>query len=282
MSVSRSNISNLRLKSVGSDLGIIAAMKGIAMSMIQQKWVSILIVASFFLLGLAMWSLVRADDVYNFYFQKGAAPQNVIQGGSGQAASKTSARGDVTEEALPNSVVPSTSSPVPAAGVSAATEAAMTSVHGEKENPFTLSLGYGRVSEKGFAETTYVLGLKYAFTRSVGVRTQFMFRNDSDHDLSMSHRFDGLVALDLTPLRLKLFDHRFFDLSVFGGARSYQDHNMHSGRNSTKLVPIIGASALLSLNSNFGLELSAHQCLGGSMGAAKKGDMLSGALAFQF
>lgn len=209
------------------------------------------------------------SDTYNFYFQKGAAPQSVIQGGAGQAAAKTSAQGVVTEESTPNAVEKSLSAS------STVNEVASVSPREENENPLTLSLGYGILSDEGGSGASAVLGARYSFARSLGIRGQYWIGSTPGgyYDSNV------MAAIDMTPIRS-----RVLDFSFFAGARTYRKYEENSPHwsntsNKRKLgyKPVFGVSALVSFSSRFGVELTAHQSLVGD-----EGRYGNAALAYRF
>jgi hypothetical protein len=235
------------------------------MSTREQKFISAMIVSLFFIFGLFVWRQLRAEDVYNFYFQKGSGPQTVVQGGSGQSATKAPISAEGLTEPLPASVAVPAATPV-AAPVAAnpAPVAAVPAESRDRENSFSVTLGYENFRDaQGFGKG-YDVGFRVAMTRALGLRLMGRFREPNEQP----SYFGGLAALELVPLRLKLFDHPFLNLGVFAGAENVRTA---SGKG---IVPVAGISALFSLNSNFGIEALAMRSI--------DGHSVAGSLAFQF
>lgn len=251
-------------------------------AMEKHRFVRMFVIVSG-LLSMIYYSLAKAEDVYNFYFQKGSAPQTVIQGGSGQTlpAKLSTHPNEPTQALQPISQPPAVAPP---ANISTQLAAPVEAPPGYK--PFTLSLGYGSVVDSLGSGMTYLLGLQYSFNRFLGLRAQGRLRNlesgSSDYVLidpkQGENRWGGMAALVFTPLRLELLGHRFIEFSTFAGAETYRKlagSSLGSGYNvAVTYGPLIGVSALLGLNENFGIEFQITRSV--------QATFVGGNLAFQF
>ncbi len=255
------------------------------------------LMVTFGLLGFLYVTLADADDVYNFYFQKGGAPQNVIQGGGGQSTAAKPA---------PNPETASAPAPVPAPMPEATNSSTQTvatpmepSSSGHK--PFTLGVGYGRIVDPLGSSAAYTFNAQYNFNRFLGFRAQARLRNTKTNKYNQSpfytdespdkNKWGGMAAITFTPLRLDLMGHRFIEFSAFAGAETYRKFAMDERpdryghysygpgkrRVVTGVAPILGVSSLVALNENVGLEITANRSID-----SNKTTAISGNIAFQF
>ncbi len=227
----------------------------------RNKRVGALVCFLSFMTGLVLWiSLVHADDVYNFYFQKGSAPQSVIQGGG---------KGNGPSGDEPTKVTPAASS-VPEETPSSAPTPTLRPIEGaekSRETRFTLSLGYGRASASAVKDMNYTLGLKYAFNRYLGLAAQGRVQDGSAGVARLSDRLGGMFALTFMPLHLDLMGQRFMEFSTYGGISRHP-------RVTHDFSPAVGLTALLKINSTVGVELSAEKSTSSAF--------IGAGLAFQF
>lgn len=249
------------------------------------------------LLGFVMITIARADDVYNFYFQKGSGPQTVVQGGSGQSsAAKAAATLPTTSNepapATPQPISAPAANPSPAVNSNSSLSTAQAPFPQEESGnrPFTILLGYGKVADSLGSNMSYSVGLQYNFNRFLGARLQGRFRDtqsgNSNYELTngnqSANKVGGMLAMMFTPLRLDLLGHRFMEFSAFAGAETYRrisDFSQDSSGSTeatvaTGFAPLVGATALLGLNDNVGIELQGSR--------STKSTSVSGNLAFQF
>lgn len=203
------------------------------------------------LFSLVWITKVIADDVYNFYFQKGGAPNTVVQGGAGQATSSATPvpRPAQSPEETPSSPVSNDSAEVKGS-TSAAAALAQQDEARRTRKPFAITLGYAGIADKLGSERAYTLGTQYNFNAFLGARLQGRLLEHEPLGGEFKDRLGGMLALVLTPLRLDLFGHRLLEVSVSAGAEVARQRS---------LDPLAGVSALLSLNENFGVELQAHK-----------------------
>lgn len=225
------------------------------------------------LFSLVWATYLRAEDVYNFYFQKGDAPKTVIQSGGGQTATQGAVKQvdaafpvDDSGERQPRNPAPEAPTlkapvVVPAPVAAPGTDRGNDARH--DTNRFSLGLGYAGISDPIGSGRAYTLGFRFNFNRFLGMSAQGRLRDlgfedaryEIDDPRSSRNRIGGLLALVLTPLRLDLFGHRFLDLAAFAGGESSRRIERNGRDVEVGLEPVIGAAALLSFNENFGLEL---------------------------
>lgn len=207
------------------------------------------------------------DDVYNFYFQKGAAPQSVVQGGAGQ-----SGKSQNPESLSTNAEMAKTAEQTPANPVNAfiTSEQKNDAEDSRAYKRFTAALGYGKSFDDIGSGMNYALGLQYSFNRYWSARIQGRWRDlqsqRSDYLLSdakgNANRIGGSLSAAFTPLHLELLGHRFLDFAVFAGADTYRKISgdaITPTSLSTGFAPMLGLSALLSFNENAGVELTASR-----------------------
>lgn len=230
----------------------------------------------FFILMLARENAgAQNNDVYNFYFQKGSAPQSVIQGGSGQAASQPLN--------APTPLAPVAPPPSPEAMV--ATSAPAPEAVKKDYNHFELHLGPTRIKDEVGSATAYTVGTQLNFNRYLGARFQghYLAVESADYERPIndrdqaSNRWGGLVAVVFTPLRMDLVGHKLIRIGAMAGARSERRFDEgSSGDVNTKVQAFVGASVGVNLNENVGIEGSVAMVDGGEIGQA------TGSLVFSF
>ena len=184
-------------------------------------------------------SKLRADDVYNFYFQKAPGPVTVNQGGNSPAANNT------------NLLQPSPSSgnsaianpqPTPAQALSAEGAQIATKPEPVKEvadNDFRhWQLSFGRSTfstapaELQIASgnmdnyTTYnqsivggqwTLGLEYKFSRYFAADLDVMQLQDRPIKFDRTTNFDLALGLAFTPFQISIFGTSVLDIGFIGG-----------------------------------------------------------------
>jgi hypothetical protein len=169
-----------------------------------------------------LWA--QSNDVYNFYFQKGSAPNSVTQGGAGQQAATP---------LQPPQTIPSQLPTEPPAHVDNVV-VAKTTPPPEPEKPvhdykrFDLLLGVTRVNDDLGTGAAYTFGGQYNFSRYLGVRAQgqllavesanyhFPIVNRDDG----SNKWGGQAAFVFTPLHMELLGHQLLKVSALGGIMS--------------------------------------------------------------
>lgn len=222
------------------------------------------------LTGFTWTETLHAEDVYNFYFQKGEGPHTVIQGGN--ASTPLPAR--TPEQAA------SVTSPV------ASTTAVAPPQQPESKptiNHSTVLLGYSRVADNVSAGAAFTLGYQYNFNRYVGARGSLSLRNGHLDDEflweanknNLAHKLGGSLAFVFTPIRVELVGHRLLEASALVGASTHRNFvDDYSAQTKIGVSPFAGASALLAINDNVGIEVNASKSLVGSQ--------IGAALALQF
>jgi hypothetical protein len=225
------------------------------------------------------------DDVYNFYFQKGGAPQSVIQGGRGQGVNS-----DEASKASPALLPKSEETKTPVTVASAPTLAADLKKQDYKS--FNVLLGYGQISDEVGTSGAYSLGAQYNFNKFLGVRLQGHLTASETEKPTVkladsnqsSNRYGGYGAVVFTPLHIELLGHQLIEVSALAGGMSYREHgepvfDLQGSQNynvRTSLRGFLGAAATFTLNENVGLELFASMVDGGKLGR------VTGSLAFRF
>lgn len=218
------------------------------------------------------------NDVYNFYFQKGAAPQSVVQGGGGQTAT-----------APPPTVVPAVEAPVTSTLI-AKEEPKKVEMPKRDYHGFELHLGPTRVRDEVGDATAYTVGAQTNFNRYLGMRLQGHYlavesadyqRPIADRDQA-SNRYGGQAAFVFTPLRMDLVGHKLIRVAGLVGVRSDRRFRsevsapLEDQKVKTHLQGFVGASVGVSLNENVGIEGSVAMVDGGKIGQA------TGSIVFSF
>lgn len=225
-----------------------------------------------------------AEDVYNFYFQKGPGPQTVIQGGGGQTASAEAAsvppirRGPQPLEE--ESVAPALKSQTTVLAPPPTTET--------KYRPFEILAGLSQISDDLGSSRAYSLAAQYNFNRFIGLRAQGHFLAPEDdekakaqiHPDEPTNRWGGLASFVFTPIQVELIGHRFIDISAHAGVLSQRilGPKGTDGLNAVEVAGrgFVGAGVTLALNENLGVEGFASLMQGGQLG------QVGGSLVFQF
>ena len=240
-------------------------------------------------------ALAQGNDVYNFYFQKGSAPQTVNQGGGGQAvtAPPVVPLAPAPAPVAPSQVVTEPTAPLATAVVATAKPEPQPA---RDYNRFELFLGPTRISDEVGTGTAYTVGAQVNFNRYVGMRLQghrlatetaeytvgtgygnFAVLKDRD---SSSNLYGGQAALVFTPIHLDLLGHKLVRVSGLAGLMSQRRWNFNgfSAEDSvrTEVRPFLGVSAGVALNDNVGVEASVAMLDGGKVGQA------TGSLVFSF
>jgi hypothetical protein len=215
------------------------------------------------------------NDVYNFYFQKGEAPQNVYQGGGGQDSSGLIAPASAPSVPAPPATAPSTEQ----------SQQVVEAAPPPKRdyNFYEIHLGPTRISDSVGQGTAYTLGGQLNFNRYLGTRLQGQYLASESADYSRpvkrtnqaSNRWGGLAALVFTPLRMDLVGHSLIRISALSGVRSERRFKT-ADQIQTRVEPFVGASVGVSLNENVGIEGSVAMVDGGKIGQA------TGSLVFSF
>jgi hypothetical protein len=225
------------------------------------------------------YSEAQNNDVYNFYFQKGPAPQQVIQSGGGQAAAQPPA----APQPIPTQVQPAVDPP--------ASNVVMAKTQPEPEKPLhdfkriDLMFGGSRLSDELGTGLAYTFGAQYNFLRYLGVRAQGEFLDTSTAKYNVrpvdendgSTKYGGQAALVFTPLHLELLGHQMLKVSALAGVTSRRfcddpnlDPDHYTSCSSVKrgLRPFYGASASFALNENVAIEGNLAMMDGGRIGKA--------------
>lgn len=216
----------------------------------------------------------KTDDVYNFYFQKGNAPNSVVQGGGGQTAVPKQVPNAEIEEAVekPKNGEGSNgdqNEELRVSSTGSAKSASLTEAETKRTRKrFAATLGYSGLKDPVGVGQAFTGGLQYNFNPYIGTRLQGRWRNLRDGEVkALSNRLGGMMAFVLTPLRLDLFGHRFLEISANVGAETFRSLASVSS-SKVSVAPLVGASALLSLNETVGIELQASKSTKASFIAA--------------
>jgi hypothetical protein len=231
-------------------------------------------------------SWAQSNDVYNFYFQKGPAPNQVIQGGGGQQAG--------TPGQAPQTI-PSVLQP-PAATETAATSTAKAVAPVEKDphayNNWGILLGVTRVNDDVGTGLAYNFGVQYNFIRYLGLRLQgHFFANDTatynqvlGNPDDNANKWGGQAALVFTPIHVELLGHQFLSVSALGGIMTMRqlggvtsDDGMGNQTFDVRRISrgFWGVGAQFQLNENVGIEGSIAMIDGGKVGQATADLVLS-------
>lgn len=226
----------------------------------------------------------QSNDVYNFYFQKGSAPQQVIQGGGGQMAGQPQ-----------GAPLPAPTPQAPPAPLEPAAQPAPNSVYAKAADPekkvhdykpFDIYLGMTRWLDEVGAGNAYTVGAQVNFNRYLGVRGQGEFLETSSATYPGSQPFDmqdgslksgGQAAVVFTPLHLELLGHQMLKVSALGGfttTRVFGDpvFNYSTGQTNYDVKravrPFWGAEAQFALNENVSLAGGFSMLDGGKVAKA--------------
>jgi hypothetical protein len=254
-----------------------------------------------FLFGCFQVQKAAADDVYNFYFQKGGAPQQVIQGASGQTT-KSASMDETKASDSPAQRSPTPGSPIqepPSQNTSQETSEVLTTSldspsyqRAGEWNRVSVLAGLSHIADAVGSGQAYTLGGQYNFNRYLAIRLQGHFlapenevyeQPPADRNQKVN-RWGGNFAFVFTPIHAQVLGHRFLDISAHAGVMSQRKFvttgvsDQETGIQDIALVGkgFVGASALISLNENFGLEAFASLQEGGGF------NRWGGNLAFKF
>ena len=228
-------------------------------------------------------NVLADDDVYNFYFQKGGAPQSVSQGGRGQSV--------VTDETSKPPKAPELA-PTPVLATPQIATTAIPTPDESKFKPYTILLGVGHIEDSIGTSTAYSVGGQYNFNKFLGVRgVGHINASESDRNKVVladsnqsSNRYGGYGAIAFTPIHIELVGHQLIEVSALAGAMSYREKDgpavMSGGVEAynvrTMVKGFLGAEATFSVNENVGVELFASMVDGGKLG------QVIGSLALRF
>lgn len=220
----------------------------------------------------------RADDVYNFYFQKAPGPGTVIQQGNGDAG-----KPDVTVS-RPAEEAAKTAEPEAEATVAAAPAPPPPPFTGYELKKWiigfhaagtTKSEGNSNNSDFGpsKSESSSGLGLslEYNLNRNFGVygtaifltQTEYEKEYKSDYDSSYNYTYktsrtpegnnawEGNLGLSWTPVRAPVRNRNVIDLGLTGGIMTAHLRNQ-------QVAPYLGARAALEMGPKWGVVLEAR------------------------
>ncbi len=228
---------------------------------------------------IGTWAFGQSNnDVYNFYFQKGPAPQTVIQGGGGQKAEPAK------QDSLPTEVeVPETASPPPQTTKTAIVPE--QTKHDRGEHNYEIYLGITRLSDAIGTGDAYTLGFQYNFNRYIGARldTRVLavdtatYRKEILNPDDSQNRWGGSASLVFTPLRLELLGHQLLRVSATAGVLSERKIKKQTDNEvSVQGRGFVGGIVGMDINENVALEGSVALLDGGQVGQA------IGSLVFSF
>lgn len=252
----------------------------------KPVWLFIALTLAFFTFRVA-----SAEDVYNFYFQKGSGPETVIQGAPGDSGQKV-----VKKKKKPAVAAAETDEvedddeqyddkDLPASRSQYVAESADPQ-RGEKGRKWTLRAGVGAVgytgsglnpdyvySQDGYYNSydpyqsnsgigTFVVGANYHWNRYLDMDIELQFMDDEQTKTS---NFRGPVeaswGLGVTPLHLNLFGRETIRLGavagVIGGTRFVDsDGNAMPAEFHTGLF--IGPRIEVAITDKLGVQLAAR------------------------
>lgn len=184
------------------------------------------------LLGCLAATGLRAEDTYNFYFQKAPGPVTVNQGGSGPAPKATDPEKAAEEQkaAIAQPAAPAAAQPAPAA--SSANVVATDTEPSRGYRPFEFSLGLAGSSStdpNAGSQQYYgnamsgqiVAGLQYNVASWLGIQAEGYYlkgeRKSRWNSPYSGSRLDYAANLVLTPFRLRVTPGLAFTISALGG-----------------------------------------------------------------
>lgn len=230
---------------------------------------------------LAACKAQAQSDVYNFYFQKGGAPQTVIQGAGGQGVVGAPVQQSPVvippvPEVQPTSVM--TTAPVAAPAATVETKVEQTSDSALlDQKTWEIHLGPTRFEDSVGSATAFTLGLQHNFNRYMAARLQgqLLAVESADYNRPMNQRdqgpnkWGGLASFVFTPLHMDLMGHKLIRVGGLVGLRSERAwSNDYSDSVKTTIQPFAGASVGVNLNENVGIEGSVAMVNGGKIGQA--------------
>ena len=185
-------------------------------SALDKSLTRILLLTFVIVVGVLLVEVVRADDVYNFYFQKAPGPSSVTQGGT---ASPVLSNGPLP----PNAAVT-----VDPAGQTLA-KFEQAKVLPPEYYPWELNLGIGYLYPGSYAATSdvkgWTIGVKYNLSKFFALNFN-LIKLDVSY-ISVPNNLEGeLDKIDFafgfvfTPFRLQLFNHQLLDIGIAGGYMS--------------------------------------------------------------
>ncbi len=231
-----------------------------------------------------------ADDVYNFYFQKGGAPQSVVQSGRGQnvttdSLSEAPIRRGPPERIEEHEYVPETKTETRIES-SISTQVREKAIPGHKK--FQVGFGLYRVADAISSQLAYSLTGQLNFNRFLGVRLQghFMQPEEDRAELNVNpdqteNRYGGMASVVFTPIQIQLVGHQLLDFSAHAGVMSERVLGDVEPGTRTREIELagrgfIGASTTLAVNDNVGVEAFASLLEGGELGR------VGGSMVFRF
>ncbi len=240
------------------------------------------------------WTPVHAQDVYNFYFQKGAAPQSVIQGGGWQTANNKPLPPQDAPVVQEESPAPSASAPQSQPQQAPKSLATTTEVAQDapREPRWSLRMGYAGVEVGNRRSFGPRLALGGNFNRFVGLvvagamYSEGTLNTNDRGTISMSEfgRQDvkgnsGELSLVLTPIRINAFGWDLITLGVVGGGTvlttrtigpRFENEFCRNGSiacpgtevSQTHILPHAGVRADVNFDRHFGISGEVRKLFG--------------------
>ena len=252
----------------------------------KQVWLVVAITFVFFTLRIA-----QAEDVYNFYFQKGSGPETVIQGAPGnpgqkvvkkkkkkKAEKEVIAESDEEEEDEVVEQFDDNDMPVNRSEYAAKPERIE---RGEKGRRWTLRAGIGAVgsyqsNEEAIGDpstsgagvgyssgiSSFVLGGNYHISRYFDVDGEIHFKDREEAEFSrFTSEVEGSIGIGVTPFHLSLFGKETIRIGAVGGIMSNTEqlYDGYGGSPNTRqhsAMAFIGPRIDLEIYEKLGMQLA--------------------------
>lgn len=211
-------------------------------------------------------SVARAQDVYNFYFQKTDHANEMVQVKNGEPVAATKASAPKAGETASTSATASVSTSdaaAPETTTNVATNvAAKNSSMTEKKDYWRFGFGFARLTDhvRIGQSKVYALSVDYGLNRYFALESQLVggtvYAYDTGSFGASSTAFAGSLGLKATPVHIDLFGWDFIDLSISGGAMTSMGSNQSPNENTLKIVPYVGGEVAVNVAKNISLALN--------------------------
>ncbi|HEX4925400.1 MAG TPA: hypothetical protein VFV50_15005 [Bdellovibrionales bacterium] len=217
---------------------------------------------------------VFAQDVYNFYFQKGAPPATVIQGGAGQRSEAQALPSQVQPEQAPSGAPasPSETSEV------ATTVTKLNAASDRGYKSWELQVGPAYVADVQGHWTGASLAGQYNFSKYIGLQLGVLYapKNDAYGEMyDKDQAWDASLAAVVTPVHVNLFGREFLQVSALGGFMTtrkselvsvpsydygygtYRYETRETSSQTRVVKPFLGVGLALNFAQSFGMYAQA-------------------------
>lgn len=197
--------------------------------------------------SLALTNVAYAQDVYNFYFQKSAAPSATVNGVPVDPQTAASSQG----------VTPAAASAViaPVAPSSTITTSAPPPAKDDFRH-WQANIAWGTIVDQAKQVNGLAFGGEYAFNKYLGLQGEIMtgkaskyWHENTESDAYNATRFAAALGAKLTPIHVQLFGWTFIEFSVLGGVMSATSREP-SRHNDARVASYAGFGATLNLSES--------------------------------